>query len=246
VMDHSSPHESAEPAPSGAMERAAWLPQSVAGGEKAEGGSAGMTVYLSLFMLLLAFFILLTSQSNFEKTKVEAIRSSLDRAFSLSFLASPADEDEAERVHRQRLSELSDLLRALRKAVGGGDIAVTPNHEEMSLVAPVAGFLSGAGIDLELGRRDLLDRLALLLHAAKTDGRPIRLDIVLWRPSSGQAGLNAPDLQMAQAGALTRAMIEAGAPADALAAGLDPSLPMQHLALVLRASPAPSASGSTP
>ena len=83
----------------------------------AKGGAAGVTAMLSIFLLLLAFFLMLNSLARFETTKTRAVLGSLHATFNI---ANPTGQEHefssfvgkvgaSEKIHK----DTGDLLRTL-------------------------------------------------------------------------------------------------------------------------------------
>lgn len=86
-------------------------------GSSAGGGATGVTALLSIFLLLLAFFLMLNSLAHFESTKTRAVLGSLNATFNI---ANPIGKEHefgsfvgkvgaSDRLHAQA----GDLLRTL-------------------------------------------------------------------------------------------------------------------------------------
>lgn len=81
------------------------------------GGAAGVMAMLSIFLLLLAFFLMLNSLAHFETTKTRAVLGSLNATFNISNPAGPEHEfgsfvgkvGASQRIEE----EAGDLLRTL-------------------------------------------------------------------------------------------------------------------------------------
>lgn len=94
-------------------------PQGIAAKPRRGGASktAGVMAMLSIFLLLLAFFLMLNSLARFETTKTRAVLGSLNATFNIGNPAGPEHEfgsfvgklSAAERIH----AEAGDLLRTL-------------------------------------------------------------------------------------------------------------------------------------
>src|SRR5262245_9930271 len=85
-----------------------------ASGHRPEGGDGSTLLYLGVFILLLAFFILLNSISHFHDERVGAVMRSVDDAFSTQALliGAAGDRQQVRREAAHALADLGDLVRA--------------------------------------------------------------------------------------------------------------------------------------
>ena len=184
-----------------------------------------LQVFLSLFVLLVAFFVLLNAISTFEKDRTDRVIESVDAAF-------PADTPPPIAVElggvgggasdRFLFGELRALfaayleLKSADLASDGRSLRITVGHDQL---------FDGGRLALEEGLQPLFQRLSGLL-GLKTDGRTVRMDVlvgvsdqgvVLTDSASPDARAPAP---IREAADVVRKLIADGAPEVALGAGL--------------------------
>ena len=97
-----------------------------------EGGAIGGSTLLSLslFIILLAFFIVLTSMSTYSESKVEKAFDSLDLAFATKLTRSEYDKemsDERIKFGKGNGDSLEDVTGVLRSILPGVDASLTEN-----------------------------------------------------------------------------------------------------------------------
>lgn len=190
------------------------------------GGQGGQLLYLGLFILLLAFFILLNSVSHFHNEKVGAVIRSVDDAFSNQALLSgaPGDRQQSLREAARAVSDLGDLIRAelpLAKVEAGaraGTLLVT---------LPANALFVGDGLSLRPGQQGLMDRIARVLEPRPATGVAVRGEMLFAVADDADT---AP--LVARAGALARALTALGAAAPALSVGLEKGQPSGGLRLL--------------
>ncbi|QJE73001.1 hypothetical protein HHL28_07785 [Aerophototrophica crusticola] len=181
-------------------------------------GSTGLVLYLALFVLLLAFFILLNALSNFHQDKVGAVRESVERAFSLSTDRDGAGTDrqrEGARAEAARaLRDLGDLVRAelpLAKLEAGAD------GDTLVVALPVTVLVEAGAV--APGASGLLHRAAVALQP-RAGGVQVEMELLLATSPGVDKGM-----QVAQAGLLARELQKLGAPAAPVSIGLERGVP---------------------
>lgn len=197
-----------------------------ASGGRPEGGEGSALLYLGVFILLLAFFILLNSISHFHDEKVGAVMRSVDDAFSPQALltGSPGDRQQARRESARALADLGDLIRAelpLAKVEAGTETGT------LYITLPSASLFSGDGLTIRPNRQALMDRLARALEARPRDVA-VRGEFLF---STKDAAEQTP--LVARAGALARAVTALGADPASLSVGLEAGTEAGQLRLLL-------------
>lgn len=201
------------------------------------GRSSILLGFLSLQLMLLAFFIVLVSMSTFDDRRIRSV-----------------------------LGSIQDVFADLPNAVDGADaqsnadaIALDAIRDEVADVFATALQLdrierTGAGaVELEVaadrlfarGTAQLLPGTEAILRrvVAALDARPAgyryELDVLVGRTmsmSDGQAGAPDTAIEVGRAGMLVRAFVTAGALPSGMAAGLQPQA-QERVRLVLRLVP---------
>ncbi len=177
----------------------------------------GMVLHLALFILLLAFFILLNALSSLKDDKVGVVLESVDKAFSRTAEMGGTAGD----IDRPGL--IAEAATAIRR-IGDQVLAEiplakletreTPDGDRFVLTVPETELFQGR--DLRGDRTGLLHRVADVL-APRQVGIQVRLEALM---SAGTGG--DPAEAVARAGALARGLVHTGAPAGALTIGLEP------------------------
>lgn len=188
-----------------------------AGGTGPEGdGSSGMLLYLAVFVLLLAFFILLNALSNFHRDKVGAVRESVERAFSL---AADRDGPGTDRLREGARAEAARALKDLGDLVAAelplAKVEVGSDGDTLALALPVSALVGPDGATVAAGAGGLMHRAAAALQP-RAGGVQVELELLLaTSPGVSTAA------QVSQAGLLARELNRMGAPAGPVSIGLE-------------------------
>lgn len=181
-------------------------------------GSTGLVLYLAVFVLLLAFFILLNALSNFHRDKVGAVRESVERAFSLAADPQGAGTDrqrEGARAEAARaLRDLGDLVRA---ELPLAKLEVGAEGETLAVALPVTALVAAGSV--APGAGGLLHRAAAALQP-RAGGVQVEMELLL----STSPGVDKGP-QVAQAGLVARELQRLGAPAAPVSIGLERGVP---------------------
>ncbi|HYE01433.1 MAG TPA: flagellar motor protein MotB [Alphaproteobacteria bacterium] len=178
-------------------------------------GDGGIVLYLAVFVLLLAFFILLNAISTFERRKAGAVLDSLKDSFSAGTLLTGEGDD------RERREALAEAARAV-ESVGELFLAAIPvarieaasEGSGMVVTLPAAEIFEGDALRADRG--DLLDRVAAAL-APRAAGVQVRLEFLAG--AAGGADDTAP--LVAMAGTVARDLLERGAQPAPLSVGIE-------------------------
>ena len=130
---------------------------------------------LSLFILILAFFIVLNSVSDFREEKVLPVLASLEAAFASQLvgeggLPSVIQQDDELVVDLFSGSVLDDLEVAFRNSFDLMSISRPKNGQLMSLTLSKASFLQSSENASQIGAQDFREKLAVVLGDANTQG----------------------------------------------------------------------------
>ncbi len=183
-----------------------------------------MALFLGLYLLVLAFFILLVTISTREEVKANAVMDSLSATFStiLPITTSPAaftareDSIQAGQEFQERVTRLFATTLQVAKVE-----SVQPGRLMRVLLPSDSLFFPGR-TRIRESRYPLLDRMV-----AAMSGRPpgVRYDMeFVIGIAAGEDGTLpvGQTLEMARAGAFAREMQSRGAPPDSISIGLRP------------------------
>lgn len=178
-------------------------------------GSSNSTilVYLSLFMLLLVFFLVINANAHEKTYRVKAVLTSLERRFGPMLLTSNrvgGDTIIAGRVLRTygELFETELAIAKVEQVNKGGHMVVTVPEEE--LITP-------DGHHLRPERQGLMDRIA---RSLRDRAGPLRVTLdVLLHLGNEATGSGDP---VARAAVMGRVLLADGAPPESVSVGLEP------------------------
>ena len=179
------------------------------------GGASGVLA-LSLFLLLLAFFILLVAISKFESEKIDQVLFSLDEAFEVPEELLLADQAVTSREGRlspqQEFFEVID--KVFRDELQFTKVRVVNEGDNMIIAVPLEGIFDGDSSEIRVEAAGLMGRLAESLNRDVLDGR-YNLDMIvpLGRSESDR------ELAIRRAGRFARALAAHGAPSEAMSIG---------------------------
>lgn len=190
-----------------------------------------MTLFLALYLVVLAFFIVLVSISSPEKVKSKAVMDSLTSVFAsvlppkTSLTAFAADEGDviAAREFQRTVSDMfATQLRVARVE------EVQPGRL-MRVSLPVeAMFQSGQAV-LRENRLSLLDRIVAAI-SARPPGLRFDMEFVVGRARATDGpSIASPTAEINRAGAFARQMLARGAPPDSISVAVGPDDPGQAL-----------------
>jgi hypothetical protein len=198
--------------------------------EQPAAGST-VTLFLALYLVVLAFFIVLVSISSPEKVKSKAVMDSLTSVFAsvlppkTSLTAFAADEGDviAAREFQRTVSDMfATQLRVARVE------EVQPGRL-MRVSLPVeAMFQSGQAV-LRENRLSLLDRIVAAI-SARPPGLRFDMEFVVGRALAIDGpSVASPTAEINRAGAFARQMLARGAPPDSISVAVGPGDPGQAL-----------------
>ena len=178
-----------------------------------------ISTLVSLFLLLLVFFIVLFSIAQVHRQRVDEVVGSIDRAFGglpsqLGLLAPPAPPTEEEATEAF-LSAAASLLTGFPPNAGPADAA--PRDALLTVDLPQAELFLPDTAELTARARRLVPPLAVLLQHANARGAPIRLVL-------RETAADRPALASARLARLAASLYAEGCPADRLAIGFDAGL----------------------
>lgn len=190
-------------------------------------GGSSLALFLALYLLVLAFFILLVSISTIEKVKSQAAMESLTSSFTTilppSLRLTAVSDSEGEILAGQQFQEQVTHIFSTTIQVTKVEV-VQPGRLMRVQVATDVLFEAGKA-EIREANKPLLDRIV-----ASLSGRPpgFRFDMEFVIGSSYQKGKIMPvgqTLEMSRAGAFVREMLSRGVPPDSVAVGIRPGDP---------------------
>lgn len=195
--------------------------------ESAANNTTGL--FLSLYVLVLAFFIVLVSMSSPEKIKSRAVMDSLTSTFAsllapsselTAFASKEGDFLAAQAFQEQIAAVFSSPVRVAQVEI------VQPGRLMRVVMGSDSLFLPGTA-DIREAHIPLLDRIVASLSVT-TPGLHYDMEFLIGSlPGPGGMLAAAETLESARAGAFARAMSARGTPPDAIAVGLRPGDPRE-------------------
>lgn len=184
-------------------------------------GNASLVLMLSLFLLLLVFFIVLNAQTVRRPERTGAVMASVERSFPdfaidarLRDGTDPVASRSGTVFAAERLHEMGELF-ATAIAVARVDSVAPGRLLEVRLPAD-ALFLPGTA-NLRPDRQGLIDRIALALRAERP-GERMEVDALL---AIDEGAPSQPPGPVRRAGALARALTGDGAPVGSVTVGVE-------------------------
>lgn len=184
-------------------------------------------LFLSLFLLVLAFFILLVTISTLEEVKTKSVMDSLTSTFT-SIVPPSTDptrfkSKEGDLIAGQQYQEtVTDIFAA---ALQVAQVKVVHPGRLMQVQIPASTLFAEDAARVLPSQFELLDRIV-----AAASGRPpgLRFDLEFIIGSRVRADGGLPQsqtLELARAGAFAREMAQRGLPPDSIAIGIEPGDP---------------------
>lgn len=153
-----------------------------------DGGGGMQVLGLSLFIMLLAFFIVINAISSFEENKSSPVLQSLEQAFASRIAEQGDQQPSVAKSAEKALGEghVLDRMQALFKSqIPDFDASVNKKRGTMHIEMSWADFnaavlsLSGGGANQVSGQQEyFLSALVALMKNASA-GQPYRMDILL-------------------------------------------------------------------
>jgi flagellar motor protein MotB len=197
------------------------------------GGDANIVAMLSLKLLLLAFFILLSTISQLEERRTQAVMESVSSTFSGRIPAlSSAARNDAGIAMQQRQRQLSQRIEQLfRQTLPIVETARSADGRVLRLSVPADRLFRPGSAALLAQRGSLLRRLARELTGARLQA-PYAVEVFHGAPRDAET--EALRLQVDRAGALVRQLSRYGVPQARLAAGLAPDAAAASVVFAIR------------
>jgi flagellar motor protein MotB len=190
--------------------------------------NGNVTHYLALYLLLLAFFIVMTSVSNFEESRSRAVVHSVHSTFSAQTISSVgvAQLLLAKSGAVIDLPEIQDeFQRLVETEIAVIEIKKLEEGQVLELMVPVESLFADGETDILAGRQRLLERISAML-ARRQASVLYNLDFMIGADTVAAENSDvAGSLAIARSGRFARALWEHGSPANAVSAGIRRSDP---------------------
>ncbi len=192
-------------------------------------GGSSIALFLALYLLVLAFFILLVSISTIEDVKSQAAMDSLSSSFTTilppSLQLTAVSSSEGEVLAGQQFQEQVTNIFSTTIQVTSVDVIQPGRLMRVQIGSDILFETDKAQI--RKSNYPLLDRIVASLSGRQPG---FRYDMEFVIGSSYQPGKIMPigqTLEMSRAGAFVRAMLERGVPPDSVAVGIQPGNPKE-------------------
>jgi len=186
-----------------------------------------LALFLGLYLILLAFFVLLNTMATPKEDRVKAVLSSLLSTFSTEilntinpteFTASVGEVLATEEYHR----EIKDFFEV---AIPLSRVEFFSAGAAMRIVMPADQLFEPASIRIRADREDLMRRIVTSLKR-RVMGMRYEMEFTTFTgPVVAQDTAASQIIEVARAGALARAMEDRDVPADTLVIGAQPGNP---------------------
>ncbi len=198
-------------------------------GEGKSGGGGSTPLFLGLFLLILAFFILLVSISTVEKVKSKAVLDSLNSTFST--ILPPSSSSSVFKVEEGKINagELfqQKITNIFASAIKVAKVEIVHPGRLMRVRIPSDSLFFSGKSKIRDARFPLLDRIVAALSSRPAG---VRYDMEFVIGAKYVGGRNLPiagTLEISRAGVFARDLIARGAPADSISIGLKPGNPAE-------------------
>jgi flagellar motor protein MotB len=186
--------------------------------------NGAVALFLALYLLLLAFFILLNTISTFEEVKTREVQESLSSAFA-SILPPTTSLQTVTSIEgptvsaQETQSKLGHLFETAIKVVR---VEVIQPGKLMEVIMHVDQLFDNNSILIRERQSDFMRQLAEVL--ADEDGyASYEMEMVMGSQIEDKGTIQIENnLQIAQAGSFARELIDVGAPEDRFFVGIDP------------------------
>ncbi|HYG89298.1 MAG TPA: hypothetical protein VD978_23910 [Azospirillum sp.] len=181
-------------------------------------GNGSIVLLLSLFLLLLVFFIVLNAQSVQAVSRVKAAMGSLERSFHVDPRLRDGDDPVASRAGTvfaaERLNGVGDLFAT---AISVAKVTTVSPGQLMEVRLAADELFEPGTADVRRDRQGLIDRVTDGLRESRA-GEHIELDALLAISPSGPGQAPGP---IERAGAFARTLVANGAPAERVTVGIE-------------------------
>jgi len=186
---------------------------------------ATMVLFLGLFLLVLAFFILLVSISTIEEVKSEAVMESLTSTFQTVLPRTLSPEDfqtlDGDIIASTKLQD--DVAQIFATTLQIARVEILQPGRLMRVHLQSRAVFEDDSIDIRPSMMPLFERVVTAI-SSRVPGLRFDLEAVInVAPIDEKSMPVEQGLQMARAGAFARTLLERGIPPDSIAVGLHPS-----------------------
>jgi hypothetical protein len=206
-------------------------------------GDPNIVALLSLKLLLLGFFILLNTFSQYQEDKARKVLESVNEAFNgrVDALESHAAYPAGLGPLEETAAMIGAVGRLFRSQIPAVRSEVSASGTRLQLELPAETLFRPAASELQPGSDLLLRRFAGALAGDGRVGLDFEVELLHGVPAGDMARLAAAPaeaLEVGRMGALVRTLVRRGVPAGKLSIGVLPGLPGK-VRLVIQAYDAP-------
>lgn len=201
---------------------------------------------LSLYLLLLAFFILLNTLSKLEEDRTRVVLESVNAAFNgrVESIASVKPYSAALGPLQDAAALMADLSRLFDQTVPAVRTQVAADGPVLRLELDATALFRSGRVDLQAGRGLLLSRLSEALLSERNSTLFYELELLHGVPEKGiRTVAQAADrsLEIRRMGVLVSELVERDLPAERLSVGLVPGRPgvVQVVVRIFQEAPRP-------
>ena len=207
---------------------------------------ANIVAMLSLYLLLLAFFILLNTLSKLEEDRTKVVLESVNEAFNgrIQSIASVKPYSAALGPLQDAASLMADLSRLFDQTLPAVRAEVAADSPVLRLELEAAALFRSGAVDLQAGRGLLLTRLSEALLSDRNSRLFFEMELLHGVPERGirtVADAGDRSLEVRRMGVLVSELIARDLPAERLSVGLVPGRPgvLQFVVRIFQDAPPP-------
>ncbi|MBL26850.1 MAG: hypothetical protein CMM50_04765 [Rhodospirillaceae bacterium] len=187
-----------------------------------------LALFLGLYLILLAFFVLLNTMATLEEERVKTVVNSLLATFSTQILSDEATQFSSSIGQNLPTETLyRDIREYFEVAVPLARIELFSNGNVMQIQLPADSLFEPNSARIRTDREDLFQRL---VNSLRWRGLGIRYEmefLVHTGPFLADALAAGQLLEVARAGAMARELVQRGVPAESVVTGAEPGDPSQ-------------------
>lgn len=190
---------------------------------------ASLALFLGLYLLVLAFFVLLVTISTVEEVKSKAVMNSLSSTFST--LLPPTTDLQTFTAKEGNIMAgpqfQERMTRIFATAISVAKVEVVQPGRLMRITVPVDSLFEPQSTALRPSVLELLDRMVTTIGARPPGVRHDTEFVVGVAPDADGLLPLAQTLESARAGAFARTMVGRGVPPDSIVVGIKPGHTLQ-------------------